>query len=478
MNSAEIKEISLAYNELFKSTKKFEEFKSSLESNRENDSFNKEQIESIVESFRQRLEAIAKFEKELDKFEKFLSPGIFKNLKDALINEKAILGRIGADAAGYLELNDSMYLESLLSSFDSEKDISKAFNNELDSFATDLGFNLFKQALDEQISLEDLKLMAVAFESDSALHDRITHVIDIVEKRNAEKVREIEEAEKAAAAQPLNNGEEVAEGQAVVTEPAVAHTDTAASANPSGDSEQVQEPIKPTLEEKIAAVNYQQGMNINAAVQEITLESKLEEIAAEIAQLQSKEKLTVRDKFKLRQLMEQQLAFEAYGESLEEQKVSGKERRRNKKLSSTVDKIDEKTDALEESMERSQDYTSKTMRFLSCRYQNKLNTQLQALREKQGTLTNMQKASAVARFDKKTKKLMRKAKRKGTIEQLKAYKDSLVQELQNIGHDVIRFFSTKEEDMEVLTDSVIIMPDNIISLEERRRALTHGSMAA
>ena len=88
---------------------------------------------------------------------------------------------------------------------------------------------------------------------------------------------------------------------------------------------------KPTLEEKIAAVNYQQGMNINATVQEITLEGKLAELAAEIEQLQSKEKLTVRDKFKLRQLLEQQLAFQTYGESLEEQRVSGRERRRNKK---------------------------------------------------------------------------------------------------------------------------------------------------
>ena len=470
MNSAEIKEISLAYNELFKSTKAYTDFRESLENRLEGNAFSKEQVEQIAKEFQKRLEALEKFERQLDKFEQFMSAGAFKNLKEALSNEKMILGRICADAYGFIELNNTDYLESIMNSLDTEKDITATFVKEMSHFSTDLGFNLLMQAMDEKISLQDLKLMQAAFESDSDLHDRISHVIDIVEKRQAEKAKEPVEV--------TDTKEHVVEENTsmVVTEPPVVeHTEGELT---EAEVEQVQEPRKPTLEEKIAAVNYQQGMNINATVQEITVEGKLAELSAEISQLQSKEKLTVRDKFKLRQLLEQQLAFQTYGRSLEEQRVSGRERRRNKKLSSNADKIDDKTEALEESLEQSKEYTSKTMRFLSCRYQNKLSGQIKELSEKQGVLTDKQKASAVARFDKKAKKLMRKAKRKGTIEQLREYKKSLVQELQNIGHDVSRFFSTKEKDMEVLTEAVVVMPDNIISLEARRRALTAGSLAA
>ena len=358
MNSTEIKEISLAYNELFKSTKAYTDFRESLENRLEGNTFSKEQVEQIAKEFKARLEALEKFERELDKFEQFMSPGAFKNLKDALSNEKMILGRICADAYGFIELNNPDYLESIMNSLDTEKDITATFVKEMSHFSTDLGFNLLMQAMDEKISLQDLQLMQAAFESDSDLHDRISHVIDVVEKRQAEKAKE--------PVQATETKEPVVEENAnvVVTPPPVVEHTEGEGELTGGEVEQVPEPRKPTLEEKIAAVNYQQGMNINATVQEITLEGKLAELAAEIEQLQSKEKLTVRDKFKLRQLLEQQLAFQTYGKSLEDQRVSGKERRRNKKLSLNADKLDGKTEALEESIEQSKEYNhSQTREF-------------------------------------------------------------------------------------------------------------------
>lgn len=470
MNSAEIKEISLAYNELFKSTKAYNNFRETLENRLEEDSFDKEQLEQIVKEFQKMLAALEKFERQLDKFEQFMSVGAFKNLKDALSNEKTIIGRICADAYGAIELNNPMYLESLMNSLESEKDITASFAKETTDFSNDLGFNLLMQAMDEKVSIQDLQLMQVAFESDSILNARIAYIIEIVEKRQSEKAVALEEVvDERVQTLDEDTNENVAVAAVEINEEEQVNTE---------EVEVAPKPSKPTLEEKIAAVNYQQGMNINATVQEISLESKLAEISAEIEQLQSKEKLTVRDKFKLRQLLEQQLAFEAYGESLEEQRVSRRERKRNKKLSSNSDKIENKMEELQDSIEQSQEYTSKTMRFLSERYQNKLSGKLQVLREKQGMLTDKQKTSAVARFDKKSKKLVRKAKRKGTIEQLRAYKDSIVQELQSIGQDVSRFFSTKEEDMETLSEATVVMPDNIISLDTRRRELTSGSLAA
>ena len=89
----------------------------------------------------------------------------------------------------------------------------------------------------------------------------------------------------------------------------------------------------------------------------------------------------------------------------------------------------------------------------------------------------MQKQSAIARYNKQSKKLVRRAKRKGTIEQLKEYRNSLVNELSNISQDISRFVSTKDQDIEELEQSVIVLPDNIISLSEYQANLERGKVA-
>ena len=447
MNNTEIKQIALAYNTLFKSTKAFSAIRDTLITKIVDDKFQKEEIETIKTEYQQRLIVLEQFEKELDKFEKILPSEVYKQLKSALSEEKTILGRIIADASGYLELNDEMYLTSLMDSFKKEQDIDLSFSKEMNTFANDIGFNLLKQAIDNKITLEDLKLMAEAFEKDSPLYERVKFSIDFLERREKE-VTKGQESEKKE--EPEESKEE------------------------TGKTE---ETPSLSLQEKLNNINYQTGTNLNVAVQELTVEDAITGLQKQIDVLQAKDKLTVKETFTLRQLQEQQLAFQAYMESLDDQKLTSKEKRTNKKLDKTLDRIELKTSELQAAIEQSNQYQSRILRFFSARYQSRLKEEIEALQRKQGMMTTMQKQSAIARYNKQSKKLVRRAKRKGTIEQLKEYRNSLVNELSNISQDISRFVSTKDQDMEELEQSVIVLPDNIISLSEYQANLERGKVA-
>lgn len=447
MNNTEIKQIALAYNTLFKSTKTFSAIRDTLITKIVDDKFQKEEIETIKTEYQQRLIVLEQFEKELDKFEKILPSEVYKQLKSALSEEKTILGRIIADASGYLELNDEMYLTSLMDSFKKEQDIDLSFSKEMNTFANDIGFNLLKQAIDNKITLEDLKLMAEAFEKDSPLYERVKFSIDFLERREKE-VTKGQESEKKE--EPEESKEE------------------------TGKTE---ETPSLSLQEKLNNINYQTGTNLNVAVQELTVEDAITGLQKQIDVLQAKDKLTVKETFSLRQLQEQQLAFQAYMESLDDQKLTSKEKRTNKKLDKTLDRIELKASELQAAIEQSNQYQSRVLRFFSARYQNRLKEEIEALQRKQGMMTTMQKQSAIARYNKQSKKLVRRAKRKGTIEQLKEYRNSLVNELSNISQDISRFVSTKDQDIEELEQSVIVLPDNIISLREYQANLERGKVA-
>ena len=450
MNNNEIKQIALAYNTLFKSTKAFSAIRDTLITKIVDDKFQKEEIETIKTEYQQRLIVLEQFEKELDKFEKILPSEVYKQLKSALSEEKTILGRIIADASGYLELNDEMYLTSLMDSFKKEQDIDLRFSKEMNTFANDIGFNLLKQTIDNKITLEDLKLMAEAFEKDSPLYERVKFSIDFLERREKELTKDQESEKKE---EPEESKEEKEETSKTEETPSL------------------------SLQEKLNNINYQTGTNLNVAVQELTVEDAITGLQKQIDVLQTKDKLTVKETFSLRQLQEQQLAFQAYMESLDDQKLTSKEKRTNKKLDKTLDRIELKASELQAAIEQSNQYQSRVLRFFSARYQNRLKEEIEALQRKQGMMTTMQKQSAIARYNKQSKKLMRRAKRKGTIEQLKEYRNSLVNELSNISQDISRFVSTKDQDIEELEQSVIVLPDNIISLSEYQANLERGKVA-
>ena len=85
MNSGiQLKEMSLAFNNLFKSNKVFAEVQYMLNESKQNNAFSKDTLYTMRAEYQRRINELEKFERELDKFEKFMPSSNFKQLKEAL----------------------------------------------------------------------------------------------------------------------------------------------------------------------------------------------------------------------------------------------------------------------------------------------------------------------------------------------------------------------------------------------------------
>lgn len=488
-NSSALKSMALAYNTLYKNTKIFVDFREALDNKQTNDLFDKEQIQQISKAYSARAMELERFSKELDKFEKFMPPSMYNNLKKAISNELFNIGNLMSNVHGYLELGDQGLLDDITEKFDAEKETGLSLAKEMEMFTHNLAFNLFMQARLGHLTIEDLKLMALAFESDSVLFDKIHHVIMMLEDEDLLKMIPPALAERLGIEQPNEKKEvtneapvnPVVEADEKKTE-AVANVgaatvvqEAAVVENAENTTEKKVETVKkPTLQEKIDAVNYKLKGNINEEVQEISLESRLETVGAEIEKLQAKEKRTIRDNFRLSQLLEEQVELQAYGTTIGEQKLSRSEERREKGLKTTSERLTSTEAELAEAKEIGEQYESHIMRFLSERYQQKLSNRIQRLQTKQGELTSSQRMSSVARFDKESGKIARRARRKGNIAQLRAYRDQILNELESLGNDMIRFSNITEAKTAQMRNGNVVMLERIPSIAEKNAELSEG----
>ena len=214
-----------------------------------------------------------------------------------------------------------------------------------------------------------------------------------------------------------------------------------------------------------------------AEVQELTVEDRMAQIASQLSSL--KEKLSLKDMITIHTLQEEQLQLEAYVEALATQKLSKREVKRNKRMEVVTNKIDENKQLLAESMAKSKQYNSKIMRFFSARYQEQLASKIVDLREKRGVLQAEQRMSAVAKYNKNAGKIVRSSRFLGTMKgvtqfrdiklnELRALRDQVVTEFQNLQQDIGRFTSSRNM-LPQLQQSQIIMLDQGISFEERER---------
>lgn len=494
-NSAALKGIALAYNTLYKNTKVFDELRESLDNkqNKQADElFDKEQIQQIEKIYKVRAMELERFSKELDKFEKFMPPSMYTRFKKAISDELFAVGNLMSNVYGYLELGDEGLLNNIAEKFDAEKETGMALGKEMEAFTNNLAFNLFMQVRLKFLTLEDLKLMALAFESDSILVDKINNVIMMLENDDFIKRISPELAERLGIEQPEKKAEPVQvdttkteEAKNEKKDEVVAASVGVASQTPASQEKGVMQPIekpadakKPTLQEKLATVNYKLNGNINTEVQEISLESRLETIGAEIEQLQGKEKRTIRENFRLSQLLEEQIELQAYGTTIENQKLSRSEQRREKGLKSTSERLTSTEAQLAEAKEIGEQYESRIMRFLSERYQHKLSDRIKGLQTKQGELTDLQKMSSVARFDKESGKIARRARRKGNIAQLKAYREQILNELEALGTDMVRFQSIAATTRPKMQNGKVIAIDQIQSLQAQQALVNEGMARA
>lgn len=468
MNSGiQLKEMSLAFNNLFKSNKVFAEVQYMLNESKQNNAFSKDTLYTMRAEYQRRINELEKFERELDKFEKFMPSSNFKQLKEALANQRGHLSKMCVSISSFIELENLEIMESLISNFEEQSLIGDALNKELSDFNRDLGFNLFFRAMRNEITLVDLRLMAAAFEPDSELFTNINNIISYIELRDNEKLATYDPTlTNYAEDEQKKDKKEVPVPEVVPEEKTDTQEQTATVSAVSAVQDVQQAPKEPTLQEKLDAIKFKTKGSINQDVQNLTVEDALATIAKDIAILEAKEKLSVSEKFKLSQLKEKQVLFQAYYENIENQEVSKGETKRDAKLAKTIEAISAKQQQIAAAKTQGEQYESKVLRFLSARYQKKLKDQLVTLRFKKGKLTSMQKMSSVARFDKQSKKMARQARIKGTIRQLKTFRDSIVAEINAMESDFQRFSSVKPETVERMRQGNVVMLEQPITLEE------------
>ena len=114
------------------------------------------------------------------------------------------------------------------------------------------------------------------------------------------------------------------------------------------------------------------------------------------------------------------------------------------------------------------------MRFLSERYQQGLSERIKGLQAKRGELTDLQKMSSVARFDKASGKIARRSRIKGTIAQLKAYREQVFQEIALMRNDMARFSSTASVTIPKMKRGKVISIDEIRAIQAQRALENEG----
>ena len=82
--------------------------------------------------------------------------------------------------------------------------------------------------------------------------------------------------------------------------------------------------------------------------------------------------------------------------------------------------------------------------------------------------------SSVARFDKESGKIARRARRKGNIAQLRAYRDQILNELESLGNDMIRFSNITEAKTAQMRNGNVVMLERIPSIAEKNAELSEG----
>lgn len=463
ISNAQLGLIANSFNNIHKDNYRFDAVRELISSKKEDNTFLPTQLEEIRVEYTKRKEQLEKFEKEISSLESLSNNNIYKNLIIAIHNEIASLDMMVSDVNNFINTREDKYIESVVYGFEFEKEqnfsLIKAFN----SCERDFGTYIYSKALVGEINVQELKNLIQNFEQDSVLYKNISEVIAVVEKRNNDVLKE------SQIVQPELVSVEQKESETQHQAPDKDHQ--------VNDSSKQKEP---TLQEKLNRINYTLGNNLHAEVQTITSEDTLENVTKQIKQLESKDKLSFKEIIQLHTLKEQELGIQKYMEAIETQKLSLSDRSRENKLAKTSIKIEEARNNLALSRENFQSYDSKIMRFFSMRYQEQLQLNIENLKQKNGLLTSIQKESAVAKFDKNSRKINRSAKFAGLvsgtkqittdkIEQLKQLKTEVLNEIGKFKQDIGRFSSVREE-LPRLQSLPGVIPDNIIYLEEHTQS--------
>ncbi len=422
----------------------------------------------IREVAKKRLEELSQLKDQMSKLEGMIPPDNYKQLISSIENEKALTSMLQSDAENFLGTQEKKYEESIFAGLEYEQESGKELNHALAMLERTIEIMIAGNILSNKISLEDVQELSKSLIEGSPFQKQIADLASYMERT---QVREKKSPQAKPSTEQTVNGD---------LKPNVPLDTTPVEMQPLVGEQQVN-PKKPTLADKIADISYSSDRNMVAEVQQLTVEDRMAQIAASLALLSDKKDISLKDMIQIHTLQEEQVKLESYVDALANQKLSRREVKRNKRMEIVTAKIEENKKLIAQSMENSNQYSSKIMRFFSARYQEKLADQVVALREKRGILQREQKMSAIAKYNRNAGKIVRSSRVLGTIkgmnkfknvklEELRALRNQVVSEFQNLKQDVRRFKSERGMLLQ-LQGSKVVIPDHIVSIDEHQRTL-------
>lgn len=228
--------------------------------------------------------------------------------------------------------------------------------------------------------------------------------------------------------------------------------------------------------ERVRNINYRQGMNYSEEVHKIRVEYEIELIESRL-NLVNKEIKKLKDsnkKVPFKLAVQQQQLLNQINELKNETQLielNRKENKREEKLSKTQAKIDQQVGKLTDEMIIQNEVKSKLFKGMSLRREKKIREKLAELNGKMNVVKQEQITSTEMKFDIRNKKLIKLAKKNAKkqviqqkIEELKSYRDKLVDEAMALGHDISRFVS-KSELIQKLKQSTVQFTGNPVIID-------------
>ncbi len=228
--------------------------------------------------------------------------------------------------------------------------------------------------------------------------------------------------------------------------------------------------------ERVRNINYRQGMNYSEEVHKIRVEYEIELIESRL-NLVNKEIKKLKDsnkKVPFKLAVQQQQLLNQINELKNETQLielNRKENKREEKLSKTQAKIDQQVGKLTDEMIIQNEVKSKLFKGMSLRREKKIREKIAELNGKMNVVKQEQITSTEMKFDIRNKKLIKLAKKNAKkqviqqkIEELKSYRDKLVDEAMALGHDISRFVS-KSELIQKLKQSTVQFTGNPVIID-------------
>ena len=228
--------------------------------------------------------------------------------------------------------------------------------------------------------------------------------------------------------------------------------------------------------ERVRNINYRQGMNYSEEVHKIRVEYEIELVESRLNIVNNDiKKLKESGKkvpFKL--AVQQQQLLNQINElknEIELVQMNRKDNKREQKLSETQSKIDTQLGKLTDEMVTQNELKSKLFKKISLRREKKIREKIAQLNGKMNVVKQEQITSTEMKFDMQNKKIIKLARKNAKkqvmqqkIEELKSYRDRLVNEAMALGHDISRFVS-KSELIQKLKQSTVQFTGNPVIID-------------